>query len=81
MTFCHQKTRHYCFVACCASLLNESTDAFQESIVDRFRADLGKGTATEGVPTSEKAPGNVLVGLALTKQRNSRSKFPIQKLF
>ena len=42
MTFCHQRTKHYCFVACCASLLDESTDAFQESIVNRFPDDLRK---------------------------------------
>jgi hypothetical protein len=42
--------------------------------VNRFPVDLGKGTKEEGVPTSEKAPGNVLVGLGLTK----KAKLPIK---
>ena len=65
MTFCHQKFKH-CFVACCASMLGQSSIIDQEFIVTRFATELQKGMPDEGVPNTSKEVFAVVVGLGLS---------------
>jgi ABC-type bacteriocin/lantibiotic exporter with double-glycine peptidase domain len=65
MTFCHQKYKH-CFVACCASALNQSSISEQEAIVARFPVELQKGTVDEGVPKTSREVFSVVIGLNLS---------------
>lgn len=67
MTFCPQKFKH-CFVACCASLLDQASIKSQEDIVRRFPAELQQGTSDEGVPTTLMAIERVLTGLELSNE-------------
>jgi hypothetical protein len=68
MTFCHQKFKH-CFVACCASLLGQSSIADQEAIIAKLPVELQKGKADEGVPNTSREVFSVVCGLGLTTNR------------
>lgn len=65
MIHVRQKHKH-CFVACCASVLGQSSIADQEAIVSRFPTELQKGTANEGVPNTSKEVFAVIVGLGIS---------------
>jgi hypothetical protein len=61
------KTGDYCFVACVASALLEDNGyaKLQDLIVDRFPAELRKGTPQAGVPTNWDDLEAVIRGLNL----------------
>jgi hypothetical protein len=62
--FCKQKYKH-CFVACCAALLDQTTENDQIAIVAKFPLDLQQGLADEGVVKTTIEAANVVKGLGL----------------
>lgn len=69
MIHVRQKFKH-CFVACCASALEQNIIADQEAIVARFPTELQNGTPDEGVPNTSKEVFVVVIGLGLSLNPN-----------